>query len=63
MAFNWEKFKSLAEKKRIKIYLAKERSGGEFEAIRMGFGGFSEEEIVEAVEAFSEVWHAGISKY
>ncbi len=60
VAFDWEKFKSLAEGNSIKLYFAKERCGGEFEAIRMGFGGFSKEEIVEAVELFSLVWHQSI---
>ena len=54
--FDWEKFQLEAEKEKIKIYLAKERSGGAFEAVRMGFGGFKEEEINKAVEAFSKVW-------
>jgi len=57
VAFDWKKFKNLAEKRSIKLYFAKERSGGEFEAIRMGFGGFSTKEIIEAVKAFSKVWH------
>jgi len=52
--FNWGKLKKLAKEKKIAIYLAKERSGGEFEAIRMGFGGFRVGEIDEAVKAFSE---------
>jgi len=56
VAFNWKKFKELAEKEKIKLYFAKERSGGDFEAIRMGFGGFSEEEVKDAVEAFAWVW-------
>ena len=60
VAFDWEKFKAKAEEKSIKLYLAKERCGGEFEAIRLGFGGFLQEEIVEAVEAFSEVWKESI---
>ena len=54
--FNWGKLKVLAEKNNIDIYLAKERSGGEFEALRMGFGGFRLEEIDEAVKAFSAIW-------
>ncbi len=58
--FDLEKLKDLAEKSKIKIYFAKERSGGDFEAIRMGFGGFSEEEIVEAVEAFVGVWERAV---
>ena len=60
--FDWEKFKRLAEDSRIKIYLAKERCGGEFEAVRMGFGGLSEEEILEGVEVFSVVWTKAISQ-
>jgi len=54
--FDWQKLQDLAEDKNIKIYLAKERSGGEFEAVRMGFGGFRLDQIDGAVEAFSKVW-------
>ncbi len=54
--FDWEKLKILAEKNNIAIYLAKERSGGEFEAVRMGFGGFRLEEIDMAVEEFAKYW-------
>ena len=54
--FDWKKLQTLAESAHIKIYLAKERSGGEFEAVRMGFGGFRLDEIEGAVEAFSKVW-------
>ena len=60
--FDWEKFKKLAEEAYIKIYLAKERCGGEFEAVRMGFAGLSEEEILEGVEVFSGVWRKAISQ-
>jgi GntR family transcriptional regulator/MocR family aminotransferase len=60
VAFDWEKFKELAEEKEIKLYFAKERSGGDFEAIRMGFGGFSEVEIIEVVEVFVGVWEESI---
>ncbi len=41
----------------IRLYFAKRVSGGEWEAIRMGFGGFDEAEIDPAVKAFAEVWH------
>ncbi len=58
--FDWEKFKKDAEKESIKLYFAKERCGGNYEAIRMGFGGFSEEGIVEAVEAFAKVWRGAL---
>ena len=54
--FNWEKLKKLTQENNIAIYLAKERSGGDFEAVRMGFGGFRLEEIDEAVKAFSAIW-------
>ena len=58
--FDWEKFNALAEKSSIKLYYANERSGGNFEALRMGFGGFSEARLEEAIEAFSEIWHKSI---
>ncbi|HFD13728.1 MAG TPA: PLP-dependent aminotransferase family protein [Epsilonproteobacteria bacterium] len=54
--FDWKKLKILAEENNIVIYLAKERSGGEFEAVRLGFGGFRLEEIDKAVKAFSKLW-------
>jgi len=54
--FDWAKFKTRCEAESIKLYFAKERSGGEFEALRMGFGGFSEEALVDAVEVFCSVW-------
>ena len=54
--FDWQRLKQLTAEKRIAIYLAKERSGGEFEAARMGFGGFRLEEIDAAVGAFAECW-------
>ena len=62
VAFDLNKLKILAEKANIKLYFAKERSGGDFEAIRMGFGGFSEDEIIEAVEAFVNIWNKSIIK-
>ncbi len=61
--FNWERLKTLTEKNNIAIYLAKERSGGEFEAVRMGFGGFRLEEIAEAVKAFSAIWKAAYQTF
>lgn len=39
----------------IKLYLAKAYSGGEWDAIRMGFGGFEVEEIERAVRVFAEI--------
>ncbi len=60
VAFDWDKLKFLAEQASIKLYFAKERSGGDFEAIRMGFGGFSNNELVEAVNTFALVWKEAI---
>ena len=54
--FDWERFRTEAVRQRIKLYFAAERSGGDFEAIRMGFGGFGMEELDEAVTAFGEIW-------
>ncbi len=54
--FDFEKFKILAKQKSIKLYFTKEKSGGNFEAIRLGFGGFEIEELTEAIEALSEIW-------
>ena len=55
-AFNWEFFKQKAEEDGIKLYFAKERCGGDFEAIRMGFGGFLLEELEVALDAFCELF-------
>ncbi|MDD2368139.1 MAG: PLP-dependent aminotransferase family protein [Sulfuricurvum sp.] len=44
-----------AEESGIKLYFAKDYSGGEWDAIRMGFGGFEMEEIEPAVRAFAEI--------
>jgi len=54
--FDYQKLKDLAAQNQIAIYLAKERSGGAYEAVRMGFGGFRVEEIDDAVRAFADVW-------
>ncbi len=56
--FDWEKLKIEAKKQKMKIYFAKAKSGGEWEAIRMGFGGFEEDEIKKAIEVFSQVWYS-----
>ena len=56
VAFDLELLKKEASKEKIKLYFAKERSGGDFEAIRMGFGGFMLSEFEDAIEAFSIIW-------
>lgn len=53
---DFSKLKELAKKEKIKLYFAKDVSGGEWDAIRMGFGGFDEDEIPEAIELFSKIW-------
>jgi len=58
--FAWDRFFDAAKRERIRLYMAHERSGGDFEAIRMGFGGFGLEELNEAVAAFARVWEEGI---
>jgi DNA-binding transcriptional MocR family regulator len=58
--FAWERFFARAEAAGIKLYTARERSGGTFEAIRMGFGGFGLEELDEAVAAFGRVWREAL---
>jgi GntR family transcriptional regulator/MocR family aminotransferase len=45
-----------AEEAGIKLYFAKDYSGGEWDAIRMGFGGFEMEEIEPAVREFAEIF-------
>ena len=55
--FDWEKLKILAIENKIKLHFAKEKVGGEWEAIMMGFGGLKEEEIEKAINAFSIIWH------
>jgi GntR family transcriptional regulator/MocR family aminotransferase len=58
--FDWEQFFSEAQDKGIKLYMAHERSGGDFEAIRMGFGGFALEELNDAIGAFAVIWNGAI---
>lgn len=60
VSFDWERFNTLAKQNGIKLYYAKERSGGSFEALRMGFGGFDEEKLLEAIDAFAHIWHQAI---
>lgn len=57
---DWEKLESLSRKEKIKLYYAKERTGDKWQALMMGFGGFKEEEIEKAIEAFSKVWFNSI---
>lgn len=54
--FDWQKFKNLGEENKIKLYFASDVSGGDWEACRLGFGGFKENEIENAIKAFSKIW-------
>lgn len=53
---NWEKLEKLAKNKKIKLYYIHYDSTATFDALSMGFGGFLNEEIPLAVEAFSEIF-------
>jgi GntR family transcriptional regulator/MocR family aminotransferase len=55
--FDFDKFKTLSKKNGIKLYFAKERSGGEFEVLRLGFGGFNEIEFKYAVRELAKIWY------
>jgi len=55
-SFNYEKLLELGRKNKINLYPAKPRSGGNFQAIMMGFGGLKEEELEKAITAFSKIW-------
>ncbi len=57
---NIERLKILAKKEKIKIYFAKNVCGGDWDAIRMGFGVFNEDEIEPALEVFSSIWYKSI---
>ena len=61
VAFDIEKLKTLAESSKIKIYFAKNNSGGNWDAIRMGFGGLTFNKIPEAIDMFSNIWHKCIT--
>ena len=55
-SFNYEKLLEIGSKNKINLYPAKPRSGGNFQAIMMGFGGLKEEELEKAITAFSKIW-------
>jgi len=52
---DYDVLRKYAEEAGIKLYAAKDYSGGEWDALRMGFGGFEMEEIEGSVEAFAEI--------
>ena len=56
VAFDWEKLETLTLKEKIKIYFAKPRCGGEYQALMMGFGGIKEEEFEKIIAIFARIW-------
>lgn len=54
--FDYEKLETLAIKEKIKVYFAKPRCGGKYQAVMMGFGGIKEEELEDAINIFSKIW-------
>jgi len=60
--FDWKKLDDLSKKEKINLYYAKQRSGDKWEALMMGFGGFEENKIEQAINAFSKIWFKSILK-
>lgn len=54
--FDWEKLEKLGKEEKIKLYFAKPRSGGNYQALMIGFGGINEEQIEDAVSILSKIW-------
>lgn len=54
--FDWNLLNELAKRNKIKLYFAKEHSGGEWQAIQIGFGGLKEHDIEDAISLFAEIW-------
>jgi len=55
--FDYKKLQALAEKSGIKIYLTQNVTDSDFKAVRLGFGGFSLDEIENAILEFSKIWN------
>lgn len=53
---DYDHLRTKAEEAGIKLHFAKDYSGGEWDAIRMGFGGFEMDKIEPAVKAFAEIF-------
>jgi GntR family transcriptional regulator/MocR family aminotransferase len=54
--FEMEKLKQEIEKEKLKISFISKDVDSDFEAIRLGFGGFLLEDIPKAIECFSSIW-------
>jgi GntR family transcriptional regulator/MocR family aminotransferase len=57
ISFDFVNLKNLALAHNIKLHFAKNKSGGNWDAIRMGFGGLSLNEIPNAIDIFSYIWY------
>ncbi|WP_122893171.1 MocR-like pyridoxine biosynthesis transcription factor PdxR [Arcobacter peruensis] len=57
---NWDKLIKLSKEESLKLYFAKTRSGDNWQAIMMGFGGLQENEIEDAIDIFSQIWFKSI---
>lgn len=55
-SFDMEKFKEEVQKEKLKISFVTKDVDSDFEAIRLGFGGFTLDDIPKAIEVFSGVW-------
>ncbi len=58
--FNWKKFKELGRENGIKLYFASLCNTSNFEAIRLGFGGFKLEDIPKAIKLFGKIYKESI---
>jgi len=56
LAIDLQKLRENALNEGIKLYCASDMYGETWEAIRMGFGGLSEKEIVESIDLLKSVW-------
>jgi len=53
---DWDELDLLAKEEKIKLYFAKPRSGDNYQALMMGFGGIKEKDLEKAIDTFSKIW-------
>ena len=51
-----QKLRANALKEGVKIYLGSDDYGEAWEALRMGFGGLQEREIIDAIKLLKKIW-------
>jgi GntR family transcriptional regulator/MocR family aminotransferase len=54
--FDMDRFKAEVKKEKLKISFVTKDVVSDFEAIRLGFGGFTMEEIPKAIEVLKKIW-------